>query len=154
MEQASRCEFTAAGISQLTGSRLRLGLLIMKTLSCLVLVVSLTLVGAGCLHRSRAPEERIASPVPHEECAKPLSQSQLRQILESAIRVAGGDPSHLDARYKISTSPQECDYLVSAVSLTTTNHYSLLISRSGEIKTWPWCCEPAFFVPPVGGQKE
>lgn len=83
-----------------------------------------------------------------EHCPPGLSQEQLFGILESAIRVSGGDPSPLRVKYELEVINQKCDYLVSAVSRTTTNHFSLLITRSGEIKTWPWCCEPNFFVPP------
>lgn len=82
------------------------------------------------------------------ECEPGLSWEQLVDILKSAVEVAGGNPRHLSTEYELSIIEQDCDYLVSAVSHSSTNHFALLIERSGKIKSWPWCCEPAYFVIP------
>jgi hypothetical protein len=107
---------------------------------------------AGCCANKAPGANGAAAPTTslEENCGPELSQEQLLEIVRAAVRVSGGDPLALTTKnYSLSTSRHGCDYLVSAVSWTTTNHFSLLISRSGEIKTWPWCCEASFFVPPL-----
>ena len=106
---------------------------------CVIALGSLT----GCC-ASRSP-----TPSTESGCVGELSQEELLDIVKEAVRVSGGDPSAFTQEYGVSTSREGCDYLVSAVSNTTTNHFSLLIDRSGRIKSWPWCCEPSFFVPPL-----
>jgi hypothetical protein len=83
-----------------------------------------------------------------------LPQEKLMEVFKAAVRISDGDPALLAVQYDVKTSRQDCDYLVSAVSRTTTSHYSVVIDRSGRIKSWPWCCEPSFFVSPKPGISE
>ena len=73
------------------------------------------------------------------------------EIVRGAVRVSGGDPAALERDYELKIAVEGCDYVVTGIRrlVITTDHLVLRIGRSGDIKSWPWCCEPSFFVPPI-----
>lgn len=97
----------------------------------------------GC--RAHLPSEE-NSP---EICDGELAQLELIEIAKAAVRVTGGDADLFAQNYEVEILTSGCDYLVSAISRTTTNHFTLVVDRSGKIKSWPWCCEPSYFVEPA-----
>jgi hypothetical protein len=90
-----------------------------------------------------APEAAMAA------CGPELPEPVIMEVVRGAVRVSGGEVAALERAYELKITTEGCDYIVIGVRrmVATTDHLVLRIGRSGEIKSWPWCCEPNYFVP-------
>jgi hypothetical protein len=111
------------------------------------IVFSLALAG---LALSCSSQLRSRSKVALSSCGPELRVDTIMEIVRDAVRVGGGDPVALERDYELKIAAEGCDYVVTGIRRleATTDHLVLRIGRSGEIKSWPWCCEPDYFVPP------
>ena len=106
-------------------------------------VLAFPILTLGCGHASHRQHEATET----STCGPELPRDTVLDIARAAIKVTGGDPSATNLRFELSVHSTDCDYLVSGVSRDlSTAHFAILINRSGNVVSWPWCCVPEFFV--------
>ncbi len=121
------------------------------------LLLSLTKSGrgrSGRLDTGAGTKPRIDES-PNAECsAPPLAYLEVVAIAERGIQAMGTDLRDFRNHTKISVSSSGCNYLFLAVPTADTSGeepLSMIIDRSGQILSWPWCCVPGIFTAPSRG---
>jgi hypothetical protein len=115
--------------------------------------LSIAIIAAACSHNPRAALAPVARASEEQPCAPPLTNDQILGVVREALRIDGADATNLERDFRITITPDKCDYFVlgKLIHETIPVQFSIRVSRTGEVKSWPWCCIPGYQLPKIVG---
>jgi len=76
-------------------------------------------------------------------CEVTLTDRQVIDIANRVIEVTSGEPGRLEDDFDLVVLRlQDCQYMLSGIQDTSTLHFGMMMTASGEILSPPWCCVP------------